>query len=110
MGTSHCRAVYLLQPDFPLRWSMFPVSPRRIFVWLLWFVLLSACSSGLGQSATPESETAPGLSRIQAQVALPRPARVAFGEGSIWVSDSVESSILRLDAATGKSIGSPIPL
>lgn len=85
-------------------------------------VLLSSCSPGTAQkpfqeiptvtaqSVPPESEAAPEQSRIQARISLPRPARVAFGDGSIWVSDSVEPSILRIDAATGKIVDSPIPL
>ena len=97
------------------------VTPRSIFVWLrmmLWFMLLSSCSPGTvqgvptvtTQSRSPEGATARESSHVQARISLPRPARVAFGDGSIWVSDSVEPSILRLDAATGKSAGSPIPL
>ena len=97
------------------------VTHRSIFVWLrmmLWFMLLSSCSPGTVQgvptvtarSRPPEGETAPEPSHVQARISLPRPSRLAFGDGSIWVSDSVEPSILRIDAATGKSAGSPIPL
>ena len=97
------------------------VTPLGIFVWLrmmLWFMLLSSCSPDTvqgvptvtNQSRSQGGEATPEQSRVQARISLPRPARVAFGDGSIWVSDSVETSILRIDAATGKSVGSPIPL
>jgi streptogramin lyase len=97
------------------------VIPRGMFVWLrmmLWFMLLSSCNPGMVQavpaitprSVSPEGEAVSEQSRVQARISLPRPARVTFGDGSIWVSDSVEPSILRIDAATGKIKGSPISL
>ena len=87
---------------------------------ILGILLLTSCSPTTVQEL-PETvplvttlPTATELSTeqgpIQARISLPRPVRVAFGDGSIWVSDSVETHILRIDAATGKSIGSPIPL
>ena len=51
-----------------------------------------------------------GRNSIQARISLPRPSRVAFGDGSIWVSDSVDPHILRIDVAMGETIGEPVAL
>jgi DNA-binding beta-propeller fold protein YncE len=36
------------------------------------------------------------------------PFAIAFGEGSAWVTNSGDDTVMRLDAATGEPIGSPI--
>ena len=56
------------------------------------------------------TEISSGWNSIQARIPLPRPSRVAFGDGSIWVSDSVDPHILRIDVATGETIGEPIAI
>lgn len=83
---------------------------------MLCVLLFSSCNPSIVTNAATAIPlaTAPKPSseqnRIQARISLARPGRVAFGAGSIWVSDSVEPHILRLDALTGKAMSSPIPL
>jgi streptogramin lyase len=95
---------------------MFYISYRSRSVWLqfILFVLLSSCGLGtfqeLPQAVPTQTELSPEQSQINTRISFPRPVRVAFGDGSIWVSDSTEQHIRRIDANTGKDIGSPIPL
>ena len=50
-------------------------------------------------------------SRIQARISLPQGAwAVAFGDGSIWVSNSIEHNVWRIDMKIGEATTSPIPL
>ena len=56
-------------------------------------------------------EPASEHSQIQARILLPQGAwAVAFGDGSIWVTNSTEHNVLRIDMETGTAVGSPIPL
>ncbi|HET6821224.1 MAG TPA: hypothetical protein VFH34_01180, partial [Anaerolineales bacterium] len=87
---------------------------------MLWISLLASCSP-LNIQELPEAvvivttlPTATGLSaeqdRIHARIALPRPSRVAFGDGSIWITDVVNPQLLRIDASTGEILDEPILL
>jgi virginiamycin B lyase len=87
---------------------------------ILWVVLFASCNPGTiwelpeaMSTVTAQStaaEPSPEHNLIQARISLPRPVRVAFGSRSIWVTDSVEPQLLRIDASTGKTIGEPIAL
>ena len=48
--------------------------------------------------------------RIHARIALPRPSRVAFEDGTIWITDVVNPQLLRIDVNTGDTVGEPISL
>ncbi len=39
-----------------------------------------------------------------------RPSGLAVGRGSLWVSAYDEGDVSRIDAATGKVVGEPIPV
>lgn len=102
---------------------MSDLSCRSHSVWLptiLWGLLIASCSPFSIQelpsiastvaalSTATELSTPPSL--IQARISLPRPSRIAFGDGSVWLTDSVEPQILRIDASTGETLDEPILL
>jgi streptogramin lyase len=79
---------------------------------ILWVAFFFSCSPAPIQEIPTstvimptKTEPSSEQSRIQAQISLPRPARIAFGDGSIWVSDSTEHHITRINANTGKTTG-----
>jgi streptogramin lyase len=56
-------------------------------------------------------ETVAGQSQIRQRISLPKGIwAVAFGDGSIWVTNRIEHNILRVDMETGNALGSPIVL
>ena len=102
---------------------MSALSFRSHSVWLptiLWGLLLAFCSPSNIQerpstasvvAALPTAtELSTKMSPIPVQISLPRPSRVAFGDGSVWVTDSVKPQILRTDASTGETLDEPISL
>ncbi|HEX6033149.1 MAG TPA: hypothetical protein VFY83_01900 [Anaerolineales bacterium] len=80
-------------------------------------VLLTSCSANAPLSVPPVTAlpSATALSfeqnQIRQRIPLPQGAwAVAFGDGSIWVTDRTEHAVLRLDMETGSAAGSPIAL
>jgi DNA-binding beta-propeller fold protein YncE len=81
---------------------------------ILCVVFLASCSpsslQGLPEAASTVTTLPTEQDRIQARISLPRPSRVAFGGGSIWVTDSVDPQLMRIDANTGETLDEPIIL
>ena len=83
---------------------------------MLLAALFSACQAGIPPKGTADpvglTSAAPTAGHIQiaARISVPRAVRVAFGEGSIWVSNPAERTITRMDPGTGSVIGSPLGL
>lgn len=100
--------------------SYLPYLSYSAWLQFILFAFLSSCGPGAIQEL-PETEStvtvlpadiepSPEQSRIKTRISLPRPARVAFGDGSVWISDSTEHHILRINASTGTNVGLPIAL
>src|SRR5688572_12661991 len=90
-------------------------SRSRVWLQMILYVLfLASCSpsslQGLPEAASTVTTLPTEQDRIQARISLPRPSRVAFGDRSIWVTDSTEPQLLRLDASTGEIPDEPISL
>lgn len=87
---------------------------------ILSVLLLASCNPSTFQEslgATSTSIVLPTVTElsmeppsIRARISLPRPSRVAFGDGSIWVTDSVGPRVRRLDVSTGETLEEPIAL
>ncbi len=60
---------------------------------------------GAGQAAGPASRVA--LTTLTRQPAV---SAVAYGQGSAWLTDDVNDTLVRLDPATGRSVGPALPL
>lgn len=81
-------------------------------------LFFAACSSvplevtqGEPTAQVTATEPPPVHNQIQRQILLPAGAgTVAFGDGSIWVTDSVEQGVLRIDMESGKIADSVIAL
>ena len=84
-------------------------------------LLLTSCTARPLLEPTPEAPTAtalpsyvvpsPAQSQIQDRILLPPGAgAVAFGAGSIWVTNAAEPHVLHIDMETGEAASSPIPL
>ena len=98
-------------------------SHRNHSAWLQGTILVLFLASCKGvipdvQQAVPTVTAFPALtepasehSRIEARIPLPEGARaVAFGAGSIWVTNAVEHNILHIDMETGKTTDLSIAL
>lgn len=63
--------------------------------------------TALPATTAPVSEQ----NQIRKRISLPRGAwAVAFGDGSIWVTNRAEHNVSRIDMNTGESVGLPIPM
>src|SRR4051794_7514174 len=57
------------------------------------------------------SEIDPGTGRVVATIPVgSEPAGIATGDGSVWVTNEGDGTVLRLSAATGKPLLAPIPV
>jgi streptogramin lyase len=97
--------------------------PRSHSVWLqitVSVLLLASCKGlipDLQQAVAtitafpPLTEPASELSQIEARIPLPQGAgAVAFSDGSIWVTNTLEHNVSRVDIQTGKAATTPISL
>ena len=96
------------------------LTKRSAFPWLqvtLMIVLLASCSPNAAREAptvialpTSPEQTAE-QSQIRQRIQLPQGAwAVAFGNGSIWVTNRTEHNVLRIDIEMGNAARLPISL
>lgn len=93
---------------------------QRDSFWLqvmLIIMLLASCNPGVvhevsAVDALPTAtQAASERSQIRQRILLPQGAgAVAFGDGSIWVTNQAEHHVLSIDMRTGTAAGSPIAL
>ena len=106
-----------------LRSFMPGLTDRIHSIWLqvtILVLLLASCKevTPAAQQAVPTVAAFPTLtepaaehSQIEARIPLPQGGgAVAFGDGSIWVINTVEHNVLRIEMETGTAATSPIPL
>ena len=102
---------------------MSDLSSRSHPVWLQMIIcvlFLASCTPSTPQEFPEATSTVTALpaapelpteqDRIQVRISLPRPSRVTFGDGFIWVTDSVVPQLLRIDVSTGEILDEPISL